>query len=147
MIQCTSCRMELGSNRTCPECMRALLHDGAKRLNDDAIREAAAKGRGWLDSGGGTAPASVTEATSRLVAFLSDRLAASPASPGDGAPALAAFAIRYVLDPLDLAPDTVPGAGWSDDLLMAKVALEDLHLSGEPPAGPAGGSPKKRRKK
>jgi hypothetical protein len=147
MIQCKSCRMEHGTNRTCPDCMRALLRDGAKRLDEAQVREAAAKGREWLDSGGGGAPPEVVDKTARLVAFLSDRLVRSSA-PGAGDDlALAAFAIRYVLDPRDLAPDHLPGAGWADDLLVAKVALEDLRLSGEPPGKPEGGPAKGRRRK
>jgi uncharacterized membrane protein YkvA (DUF1232 family) len=142
MMQCPSCRQELGMNRNCAECMRHMMREGAQRLDEAKVREMAAKGRAWLAAAGRDAPAEVREKTERLLALLEARLAGSGA-PGPEA-ALAAFAVHYVVSPQDLAPDTIPGAGWSDDLFVAKLALEDL----DKPAGPAPrkkGGPKGRR--
>ncbi|MCU0723976.1 MAG: DUF1232 domain-containing protein, partial [Planctomycetes bacterium] len=124
MMQCPSCRQEIGMNRTCRECMGHMTREGAKRLDGAKIREIAAKGRAWLAARGGDAPPELREKTERLLSFLEPRIAGGANLPEGDPGSLAAFAVHYVVSPQDLAPDVVPGVGWSDDLLVADFALE-----------------------
>lgn len=48
---------------------------------------------------------------------------AKPRKPRNWLPWLALLAVAYVVSPIDLIPDVVPGIGWADDALVTIAAL------------------------
>jgi uncharacterized membrane protein YkvA (DUF1232 family) len=125
---CPACGRPAGSNSTCLSC------------RDAAARELAANARDVTRG-------SMDERTSRVARFLERPPWWARAAPKGIFPRLRLFwmlatdfvkgryqestwrafatvaaAATYVLAPLDLVPDLIPGAGWADDLLVLAIA-------------------------
>jgi uncharacterized membrane protein YkvA (DUF1232 family) len=120
---CKDCGKALGSNQECEACLKYLVERGTKDMDEEKARSALARGRKWMDEKGKKAPRILFRRVTLLLEMLGDYFGGTYKEIPWTTIAATAFAVVYVVNPVDLIPDFIPFAGYVDDIAVVALAV------------------------
>ena len=126
MADCDVCHMPLGSNKDCEACLKHLITRGTNEIDEERAKRAHTDAQRWLLEDAAAVPKKLSKLVAN-VRLLVDMVGAYFTRQYTVVPwltiAACAFALIYVVSPIDLIPDFIPVAGSFDDAIVAALAL------------------------
>jgi len=123
---CNECGEVYGTNRDCEECMEALLMEGADGIDEEEARDAVSKFEEWEERKADVVPANLFEKARLFFCMLRDYWNDEYPDLPWKTVAFIAFAILYLINPIDLIPDFIPVLGWLDDAAVMAAAASAI---------------------
>ncbi len=125
--KCKECGEVLGTNRECQTCLQYLFDHGTQDITEDDVKDAYNRGKNWFGSKRSkTAPSALIAQVKLLWSMLGDYISGKYRDMSWGVIAAVAFAVLYVINPIDLVPDVIPVLGWLDDAAVIALVIRTL---------------------
>ena len=128
MFTCPDCEQPFGTNKDCERCLEYLIRHGTDQMHEEEAEATESRGRDWLAGRGRSAPERLFRVVVLLVELLGDYFRRRYREIPYSTIAASAFAILYVINPIDLVPDFLPVVGWSDDITIVGLILAAIGL-------------------
>ena len=129
MANCDACDMPLGSNKDCEACLKYLITRGTGEVDEEKAKRAHTDAQRWLLEDAAAVPKKLSKLVAN-VRLLVDMVGAYFTRQYTVVPwltiAACAFALIYVVSPIDLIPDFIPVVGYIDDATVVAMVIQSL---------------------
>ncbi len=140
-VRCPSCAQEIGMNRKCRTCLETLVDRGVEDMTPERFREVQEATRTWLESETPGIPSLLQQRVPFFLEILDAGTGGEAADVSMDARRAVAYALYYVVSPLDKAPDHVPDLGFTDDAVVLDIVVQRFRRELEAFCGRRGRDP------